>query len=352
MRKLQRLFLSLLTVFALTLPAQAQELPDYQELYVNDFAELLDTATSDEIRGKLRRLRDDHGIEFTVVTLRWMSDYGHTGAIEPFATQLFNKWGVGDATRNDGVMLLVARYDREMRIEVGSGYGVTKDAPMKAIIDDEILPYFRNDQYAAGIAAGVDAVIVELTGVHPDDVGANVAERTVRKISRFAERSTDIFIGMLGAMGAAMVALHLKWRRHRPRYCVKDGTRMVRLREAMDDAHLEPGQRVEERLKSKDYDVWVCTKCEHVTIESYKRWFSGMGACRSCGYKTLEGETTILEHATTTSTGRKRIDYECHNCGDTYSATRTIPMKSKSSSSSSSSFGGGSSSGGGASGSW
>lgn len=353
MRRVQRFFAAVLAGLLFYSAMHAQDLPDYQEIYVNDFAELLPDAQEEEIRAKLKQLRDDHGIEFTVVTIRWMNDYGHHGAIEPFATQLFNKWGVGDADRNDGVMLLVSRYDREMRIEVGSGYGTAKNAPMKAIIEGDILPYFRNDNYANGIEAGVDSVIIDLTGVHPEDVGANFAERALNKIGRLAERSIDAVILFVSAIGSALTFLFFKWRRLKPRICPNDGTRMMRMRENMDDALLESGQQVEERLKSRDYDVWVCSKCDHITIEAYKRWFSRMGACRSCGYKTLEAETTILESATTTSTGLKRIDNECHHCGDTYSATRVIPMKSESSSSSSSSsFGGGSSSGGGASGSW
>ena len=121
----------------------AQTYPDYSEIYVNDFADLLNEAEEDEIRADLKELRQEAGVEFTVVTIENMGQYGHSGPIEPFATGLFNHWGVGDATRNDGVMMLVSRYDREMRIEVGSGYGHSKDAAMKDIIDDVIIPQLQ-----------------------------------------------------------------------------------------------------------------------------------------------------------------------------------------------------------------
>jgi len=83
-------------------------------------------------------------------------------------------------------------------------------------------------------------------------------------------------------------------------------------------------------------------------------WFSRYGACRACGFRTVEGTTTVLDQATTSSEGRKRIDYHCHNCGDNYSVEHAIPRRSDRSSSGSrrSSFGGGRSSGGGASGRW
>lgn len=337
-------------------PMRAADFPDYREIYVNDFAGLLAPQQADELREKLKTLRDVHGIEFTVVTISRMADHGHTGAIEPFATGLFNHWGLGDAQRNDGVMLLVARQDRKMRIEVGSGYGNTKNTPMQRIIDNEILPEFRNDRYAAGILNGADAVIRDLTS------GGSAVEGSDPKILRgwariwhrfeqFALDNSMMILASISAAGLSLVAAGRLWFRNRPRHCPVDGSRMIRLSEAMDDAYLDSGQRVEERLKSKDYDVWDCPDCNHVTVEGYKGWFSRMGACRSCGYRTLQGDTTVLTHATTSSTGLKRIDYHCHHCSDSFSATRIIPKKSKSSSSSSS-FGGGSSSGGGASGSW
>jgi uncharacterized protein len=66
----------------------------------------------------------------------------------------------------------------------------------------------------------------------------------------------------------------------------------------------------------------------------------------------MKTETTVLVSATTSSTGRKRIDYDCRHCGYHNQVFRVIPRKTKSSGSGGGSFGGGSSSGGGASGSW
>ena len=334
--------------------AQAQtRYPAYSEIYVNDFAGLLSDDEEAAIRADLKELRREKGIEFTVVTIATMGEYGHVGPIEPFATGLFNHWGVGDASRNDGVMLLVARYDRKMRIEVGSGYGSAMNTPMKEIIDDVILPQFRKDRYATGIAYGVDAVIHELTGSFPGEYGAPWYVKAWNRVMGF--------VGWLGhwiyAITAPLLALPViafrRWRRNRPRHCPVDGDQMFRLDEGWDDDHLSEGQVMEEHLKSVDYDVWQCPTCRHVTIEAYRAWFTSYGACRSCKYRTLEGESTIVTPATTSSTGKERIDYNCHHCHDAYTGWRTIPKKSKSSSSSGgSSFGGGSSSGGGASGSW
>lgn len=343
-------FLLLALLFVAT-SAQAQTYPDYSSIYVNDFANLLPADEEADIRARLEELREKRGIEFTVVTIRSMTDYGHDGAIEPFATGLFNAWGVGNADRNDGVMMLVAVEDRHMRIEVGSGYGFHKDLAMKEIIEGTILPRFKKDDYAKGISLGVDAVIHDLAGYWPGEYDATRAERAFNAVQRGLDWLGAWIYAIIAPLLLIPVRLYFRWKRNKPRYCLRDGTQMIRLDETADDARLNPGQRLEENLKSVDYDVWQCPKCDHLKIEAYRKWFSSYGACPQCNYRTLEADTTVLRSATKSSEGLKRIDYHCLHCGHEYSQEKTIPRISESSSSSGS-FGGGSSSGGGASGSW
>jgi uncharacterized protein len=334
-------------------PLLAQSFPDLGRGYVYDFVDLMTDEEEAGVREKLEELHRERDIEFLVVTIETMSKYGHSGEIEPFATGLFNHRGIGDATRNDGILMLVSRYDRTMRIEVGSGYGDSKNDAMAAIIDDVMFPHFRDDDYARGIDRGVDAIIHNLTGVWPGEFNASLWEKLANRFTSVIAKIGDwIFVAYAAAAGLAF-RLYRRWKRLRPRICPVDGAQMVRLNEAEDDRYLEQGQIVEERLRSVDHDVWLCPDCGHVTIESYKSIFSTKGACRSCQFRTLEAESTVLESATTTSTGLKRIDYTCANCGDQYHTHATIPRRSSSSSSSSSGgSSGGSSSGGGASGSW
>ena len=354
MRRFRSAVLALAAITALAPPAPAQDYPTYRELYVNDFADLLSPAEEDGLRAMLMPLRDTKGIEFTVVTIRRMADHGHLGPIEPFATGLFNTWGVGDAARNNGVMLLVAQDDRVLRIELGSGYGSSMDAAMKQIIDEGIVPRFRREQYAEGIERGVRLVIRELTGSYPSQGGLPVIERVKWAVQDLWEWLGAWIFAIIGPLMILPYQAFRRWRRNRPRHCPVDGSRMARLPEGQDDTHLAGGQQTEERLGSVDYDVWHCARCNHVTVEAYKAWFSGYGACRACGFRTLQGTTTIIRAATTASEGEKRIDYHCQNCQIRYSVTQTIPRRhdSSSSGSSGSSFGGGSSSGGGASGKW
>ena len=78
-------------------------IPGFREVYVNDYADLLDDNAEARIRGNLIELYDRTGIEMTVLTIESMGTYGYEGTIESFATRLFNTWGIGNATRNDGV---------------------------------------------------------------------------------------------------------------------------------------------------------------------------------------------------------------------------------------------------------
>src|SRR5262247_4881105 len=139
--------------------------PKAKALYVNDLAKLLTAKDAITIRTALAKLRDDNGIHAVVVTIRSIHDYG-TGdqTIESFATNLFNKWGIGDRERNDGVLILVAVKDRKVRIELGSGYGSGYNAQMQGVIDQQMLPHFKEKNYSLGILEGTDSVVQILSG--------------------------------------------------------------------------------------------------------------------------------------------------------------------------------------------
>ncbi len=81
-------------------------------------------------------------------------------AIEQFSMRVVEAWQPGRKGVDDGVLLIVARDDREVRIEVGYGLeGAIPDATANRIIDDFILPQFRDGDFAGGIVAGVDRLI-------------------------------------------------------------------------------------------------------------------------------------------------------------------------------------------------
>lgn len=362
MKFIYKLIFTVVATLLISLSAQAQTYPDYQSLYVNDFADIIGDRSEERIETMLRDAKKERDLEITVVTIERLSDYGSQPPIALYATGLFNHWGIGNPDRNDGILILVSRYDREMRIALGSGYPARYDDRAKNVIENYFLPYFKADRYSTGIEVGVEETLKRLTL----DFGPNNRPTFTSQIRNEAAnvgenaRNGGIWAWILGALGLTGSGFGIKfwrrWQRLKPRICDICGRKMRRLAEFEDDHYLAQGQQVEEALKSVDYDVWYCPYDDHTKIEGYKGWFSGHSVCPKCDYITMYSTRTVLSAATKSSSGKARVDYSCKNCHHAYEEMVTIPRITESASSGGSSssggFGGGSSSGGGASGSW
>ena len=134
----------------------AESYPNRADSYVNDYASILTAADRGKIRTQLMSVTQAN---VTVLTIGSIGDYTNDDIrFETFATQLFNHWGIGNAKRNDGVLLLVSKNDRKVRIELGKGFLSTYDNQAKRIIDDVIVPEFKQSRYSAGISNGVAAI--------------------------------------------------------------------------------------------------------------------------------------------------------------------------------------------------
>ncbi|MBY0270284.1 MAG: YgcG family protein [Burkholderiales bacterium] len=85
--------------------------------------------------------------------------------IEQYAVRAFEQWKLGRKGVDDGVLLVIAKDDRKLRIEVGYGLeGVLTDATSKRIISDDIVPQFKRGDFAAGVEAGVSRIISVVGG--------------------------------------------------------------------------------------------------------------------------------------------------------------------------------------------
>lgn len=162
---LRRLILFLLALPLLLLPvlAPAQTPPDTRPAplsdTVNDFAGLLSPEETARIADLLTAGRSETGVHVVLVTMGRIADHGGAGQrIEDYAKALFNDWGIGASDRNDGILILAAIEDREIRIALGSGYPVIWDNAAQRVIDREILPAFRENRYTAGLEAGASGV--------------------------------------------------------------------------------------------------------------------------------------------------------------------------------------------------
>jgi uncharacterized protein len=137
--------------------------PNFPELTgrVVDDASLLSYPEEVAITADLKALEDKTSDQLVVVTLPSLQGY----TIEDFGYQLGRRWGIGTEKMDNGVVLIVAPNERKVRIEVGRGLeGTLTDALSKIIIENGILPRFREGDFAGGIKNGVRDLALVLTG--------------------------------------------------------------------------------------------------------------------------------------------------------------------------------------------
>jgi uncharacterized protein len=140
-------FVPLLLEAGVTLPA-----PMNPPRLVNDFAGLIPDVQEQELEEQVRKFNDSTGNELAVVTVDQLGGM----AVEEYAHNLAEKWGIGKDKNNNGVLLLVGFQDRKIRIEVGKGLeGALPDIICGQIIRYKISPAFKAGDYAQGIINGV-----------------------------------------------------------------------------------------------------------------------------------------------------------------------------------------------------
>jgi uncharacterized protein len=127
---------------------------------VVDGAHILSAVTVADLERKLADLEQKSGIQLVVATVPSLEGQ----EIEPYANELFRTWKLGEAKKNNGVLLLVAPKERRVRIEVGYGLeGTLTDAVSSVIIANAIAPRFKAGDYDGGVTRGVDDIITALT---------------------------------------------------------------------------------------------------------------------------------------------------------------------------------------------
>jgi len=156
-----RRLLTLLGVLWLALgsTAQAQDYPPRPQGPVYDGADILSPQAEAALDQRLRDYNRETGRALIVATIPSLNG----NQLESYATGLFANWGIGGAERDQGLLLLIARDDRKMRIEVGYGLHAYFGGIMAGrIIRDDITPRFKQGDFDGGVTAGIDAIIEHL----------------------------------------------------------------------------------------------------------------------------------------------------------------------------------------------
>ncbi len=165
--------MALILLIAVPLTVTAQALPSPTG-YVNDFASVISAEDTTQIEAVIQTVQSATGAEIAVVTVPSYEPYG---SIEQFGVALAESWGVGAEADDSGAILILAMQEREVRIEVGYGLeGILPDGRVGAILDEMVLPSFREGDWGAGMLGGVQG----LAGYIAEEYDVDLAEQGAR----------------------------------------------------------------------------------------------------------------------------------------------------------------------------
>lgn len=167
---------------------------------VMDETHELDAETIKRMEDKITAVHNNKlGPQLQVLIVNTLDGY----PIEDVAEKVFNTWKLGDKTRDDGVLFLVAIKDRKMRIEVGYGLeGSLTDYQSRQVTSNTVKPYFKREQYAAGIEAGVSEILNIITQEAAVQTASPVQETPAREMTEAEKQQMQSVV--LGILGAAL----------------------------------------------------------------------------------------------------------------------------------------------------
>ncbi|NJM84586.1 MAG: TPM domain-containing protein [Tabrizicola sp.] len=201
--------------------ALAEDLPKPLSDTVSDFGDVLSGPQEAELQALITETRDATGVHLVVVTMGSIAEHGGQGQrMDAYAKALLNAWGIGDAQRNDGILILVSSKDRETRIALGSGYDVVYDGRAQRVIDTAMLPRFREGRMADGIIDGVKSARDRL-------VAPFIAGQPVTVDEGFPGPDRSILIGLGVFAGAAGLILAVRARKGASARCPQCGQRTL-----------------------------------------------------------------------------------------------------------------------------
>ena len=134
--------------------------------WANDFTNTLSPQELQQLNSRLKSYEDTTTNQLVSVMIASLDGY----PLEDYSYSVAEKNKIGTKEKSNGVLFLVIKNDRKMRIEVGYGLeGVLPDALASSIIRNEVAPYFRKNEYYAGINSGIDAIIAAIGGEYKAD---------------------------------------------------------------------------------------------------------------------------------------------------------------------------------------
>ncbi len=173
-------------IFAANFPNPTGFVNDYAKLFSTDFSQKLETDLSD--------FEKQTGNEIAVVTVENMGG----SDIESYAVKLFEQWKIGKKGNDNGLLLLVAKEERELRIEVGYGLEpYITDGRAGEIIRNQITPEFKKGNYETGITAGVEQLKKYIAD---KDIAPKESNISVGSALKYSKGITILFIFLISLL--------------------------------------------------------------------------------------------------------------------------------------------------------
>lgn len=130
---------------------------------INDFAEIISETNRQRLEDKLVAYDDSTSTQICIVTVNNIGDY----SIEDYAARLGRKWGIGQKDKNNGILILIAKENRKVDIEIGYGLeSYVTDYDSKHIIDELMVPAFKQSNYYQGLDDATNRLIAQLQGTY------------------------------------------------------------------------------------------------------------------------------------------------------------------------------------------
>lgn len=165
-RGIQQVLCLIFLLTAFSFACRADDFPERSSTIVTDYTNTLSSQEQQSLERKLVVFNDSTSSQVAVVIMGSVGNYD----ISEYAVQLYNKWGIGQKEKNNGVLILVAKEDRKVFITTGYGMeGVLPDALCKRIVNNDVLPNFKAGNYYDGIDAAVNSIMSIVKGEYTAD---------------------------------------------------------------------------------------------------------------------------------------------------------------------------------------
>ena len=196
---MKKLCLLCAAIFMFIIPCSAAaDIPKVtSKFFVNDYANVIDDSTEQQIYNIGANLEQKTKAQAVVVVINSLNGE----SIDNYANKLGSTWGVGQKGENNGLVLLVAVNDHKVKFEIGDGLGQYLNAAKAGrILDQYVVPQFKNNNYSKGILDGYTAAVNEIYKgmniAHPEGQTTAKAVQSTQKNS-INLKSALIIIGLI-----------------------------------------------------------------------------------------------------------------------------------------------------------